>query len=79
MSELLATIFMNPVDVPNTVWSFFWIVPIVVLIAVVYKATKLDDVLSWRYVKECAALAGTILGFMFLIAVGLYFFVAIVT
>ena len=79
MSGMLATIFMNPVDVPSNVWSFLWIVPIVVLIAVVYKATKLDNVLSKRYVLECAALAGTILGFMLLIAVILYVFVAFVT
>lgn len=79
MSGTMATIFMNPVDVPNNVESFLWIVPIVVLIAVVYKATKFDDVMNKRFVLECATLAGTILGFMLLIAVVLYFFVALIT
>lgn len=66
--------FSVPMDIANSPASLLWIIPLVIFIAAVYKATKFDKI-NIKYIKETAILIGTILGFMLLIAVGLSFVV----
>ncbi len=70
---------MVPMEMTNNGWIFLWAVPLIIIIATVYKATKLDQVFNNRFVKESAVLSLTIMGFMALIAVVLYFFMLIIT
>lgn len=70
--------FTMPVHVPNDAWSFLYIIPLVVVISVVYKTTKLAD-LSWRVLaRESIVLSASILVFMFVVAACLYTFCALV-
>jgi hypothetical protein len=70
---------MVPMEMTNNGWIFLWAVPLIIIIATVYKATKLDRVFNNRFVKDSAVLSLTIMGFMALIAVVLYFFMLIIT
>lgn len=75
----VATIFLTPMKIENSSLALLWIIPLVIAISVVYKATKFDEVKSRRFVKECSILTATILMFMALIAVVLYVIVAVTT
>lgn len=75
----VATIFLNPMNIQNNALALLWIIPLVVAISVVYKATKVSDVGTLRFAKECCTLVATILMFMALIAVALYVIVAVTT
>lgn len=81
MPELfnIAASFTNPIEVSNGPAMFLWMVPIVFIIAFVYKAVKLPDMGTYRYLKASIILAFTILIFYALIAVGLYAIMRIVT
>lgn len=81
MADLVCMLagIMQPMDMENTGSIFLWAVPLIVCIATVYKATKFNEVTNFRFVKESLVLSGTILGFMLLIAIVLWVFVAIFT
>lgn len=81
MTDSIMTIagIMVPMEMPNNGWVFLWAIPLIVLISVVYKATKLNKVFNLRFVKDSAVLSLTIMGFMVLIAAAIYIFVSIVT
>lgn len=70
---------MVPMDMTNNGWIFLWAIPLIIIIATVYKATKIDKVLNFYFVKESAVLSLTIMGFMVLIAAVLYLFMLIIT
>lgn len=76
---ILGGIFMTPLDIPNNWTILLWSIPLIIIIATVYKATKLEKVTDLRFVKESAGLSVTIIGFMALIAVGLWIAMAILT
>jgi hypothetical protein len=75
--NLLAN-FTTPVHVPNNALSFLYIVPLVIVLAVVYKTTKLGQFSWWMLAKESAVLTASILVFMVIIAFALYTFCALV-
>lgn len=75
----VATIFLTPMKMQNNGFILLWIIPLVVAISVVYKATKVHEVKTLKFAKECSVLVATILTFMALIAIALYIIVAVTT
>lgn len=69
---------MVPMEMTNNGWIFLWAVPLIIIIATVYKATKIDSVFNLWFVKESALLSLTIMGFMVLIAIVLYLIMHII-
>ncbi len=59
--------------------SMLWLVPLVVSIAVVYKATKVHRIRPWPFAKESAVLFGSIVVFIVVAAIILYGVTWIVT
>ena len=70
---------MVPMEMTNNGWIFLWAIPLIIIIAAVYKATKLDRVFNFRFAKESAVLSLTIMGFMVLIAIVLFLLMFIIT
>jgi len=62
-SALLAS-FTTPMQVDTTPASMLWLVPLVVAIAVVYKATKVHKIKLQAFTKETALLIGSIFVFI---------------
>jgi hypothetical protein len=59
--------------------SMLWLLPLVVTISIVYKATKVARIQPWPFAKETAGLFGSILVFIVVAAVILYALAWIVT
>ncbi len=68
---LLAS-FGSPADVSTTPTSLLWALPLIAVIAVVYKATKLEQIQFKNFIKESVILFCSIAVFMLAAAVGLY-------
>ena len=62
-SALLAS-FTTPMQIDTTPASMLWLVPLVVAIAVVYKATKVHKIKPRAFAKETALLIGSIFVFI---------------
>ena len=71
ISTLLAS-FTTPIQIDTTAASMLWLVPLVVSIAVVYKATKVHTIKPRAFAKETALLIGSIFVFIVVAAVVLY-------
>ncbi len=56
--------FTVPLRIDTDPMSMFWLLPLVVSIAVVYKATKVDKIEAVSFAKETAVLIGSILVFI---------------
>lgn len=56
--------FTVPLRIDTDPMSMFWLFPLVVSIAVVYKATKVDKIEAASFAKESAVLVGSILVFI---------------
>jgi hypothetical protein len=72
MSCIAAMILANftvPETISVTDLSMFWLLPLVMAIAVVYKATKVREVRAINFIKESVVLFGSIVVFMFITAV----------
>ncbi|MBI9017796.1 MAG: hypothetical protein JEZ07_11115 [Phycisphaerae bacterium] len=70
--NLLAMIFTTPMDIPITAGSLFWALPICLVIAMVYKAVKLDDFDDTkRVIREISLLFVTLIAFLSIAAVAL--------
>ena len=72
MSCIAAMILANftvPETISVTDLSMFWLLPLVMAIAVVYKATKVREVKALNFIKESVVLFGSIVVFMFITAV----------
>lgn len=72
MSCIAAMILANftmPERIGVTGLSMFWLLPLALSIAVVYKATKVREVRAANFIKESALLFGSIVVFMFITAV----------
>lgn len=70
--------FTTPVQVANNAWSFVYIVPLVVVLSIVYKTTKITA-FSWKLLlKESVVLTASILVFMVIVAFSIYCFCALV-
>ena len=70
-SALLAS-FTTPMQIDTTAASMLWLVPLVVAIAVVYKATKVYKITLRGFTKETALLIGSIFVFIAVAAVVLH-------
>jgi hypothetical protein len=64
--------FSCPIYIPTTPQSLLWVVPLTASLAIVYKATKLPKITPVNFIKETAALIGSILVFLAVTAVILY-------
>lgn len=59
--------------------SMLWLVPLVVSIVVVYKATKVHKIRAYPFIRESAVLFGSILVFIVVAAMILYGIAWVVT
>jgi hypothetical protein len=67
MAALFGTIlagFTTPMRIDTNPASVLWLLPLVVVISVVYKATKVHRVRPVAFAKESAVLCGSILVFI---------------
>lgn len=71
--------FTNPMHIGTDPISILWLVPLVITISIVYKATKVASIRAWPFAKETAALVGSILVFIAVAAVILYALAWVVT
>ena len=70
-SALLAS-FTTPIQIDTTPASILWLLPLVVSIAVVYKATKVHEIKLRSFTRETALLIGSILVFITVAALVLH-------
>ncbi len=78
MATILGS-FTMPMRIGTDPASILWLLPLVVSIAVVYKATKVAHIRAWPFAKESAVLFGSIVVFIVVAAVILYGVTWIVT
>jgi len=71
--------FTTPMQIDTNPASMLWLLPLVVSISVVYKATKVYKVRPWPFARESAVLFGSIIVFIVVAAVILYGLTWIVT
>src|SRR5512146_3001212 len=71
--------FTTPMQIDTTPASMLWLLPLVVSIAVVYKATKVHQVRPWPFARESAVLFGSIVVFIVVAAIILYAITWVVT
>jgi len=71
--------FTTPMRIDTNPASMLWLLPLVVSISVVYKATKVYKVRFWPFTRESAVLFGSIIVFIVVAAVILYGLTWIVT
>jgi hypothetical protein len=71
--------FTTPMRIGTDPASMLWLVPLVVTISIVYKATKVGHVRPWPFTKETAALFGSIIVFIVVAAAILYGLAWVVT
>ena len=64
--------FLSPESISTTPISLLFALPLIAVIAIVYKATKIEQVKPWPFIKECVILFGSILVFIVVIGVVLY-------
>ncbi len=71
--------FTTPMRIDTNPASMLWLLPLVVSISVVYKATKVYKIHLWPFARESAVLFGSIIVFIVVAAVILYGITWIVT
>lgn len=79
MLTFVVATFTSPEMIGTDVNSFLWSLPLVAAIAVVWKALKVKEISPGNFIKETAVLAGTLLVFLIIVAIGLYAVTWIVT
>ena len=82
MMAFIATMlgsFTTPMRINTNPASILWLLPLVVSISVVYKATKVYKVRLWPFARESAVLFGSIVVFIVVAAIILYGITWIVT
>ncbi|MGD8500667.1 MAG: hypothetical protein PVJ86_08465 [Phycisphaerales bacterium] len=65
---LIMATFTTPEKIGVTPQSMLWLLPLVVAIAVVYKATKVPKIKAANFLKEVMVLSGSIIVFMIITA-----------
>jgi hypothetical protein len=71
--------FTTPEKIGVTPQSMLWLLPLVVAIAVVYKATKVPKIKAANFLKEVVVLSGSIIVFMIITAAALCAVVWLIT
>ncbi len=82
MMTLVATMlgsFTTPMRIDTNPASMLWLLPLVVSISVVYKATKVYKIRLWPFVRESTVLFGSIVVFIVVAAIILYAITWVVT
>ena len=64
--------FTAPIQISTTPASLLFALPLIAVIAITYKATKLNEIKLWNFISQCLVLFGSIVIFMILVAIGLY-------
>ena len=64
--------FTVPQEIGTNPQAFLWLLPLAAAIVVTYKATKLPTITAGNFIKETAALFGSIVVFMALSGLILY-------
>ena len=64
--------FRSPIEIGTTAAALLLALPLIAVIAVVYKATKLEKIKLFSFIKEALLLFGSIVVFMILIAIGIF-------
>jgi hypothetical protein len=72
LGAILLASFTTPMHIDTDPASMLWLLPLVVSIVVVYKATKVHKIRAYPFVKESAVLFGSILVFIIAAALILY-------
>ena len=78
-NALVMATFTVPEKITTDPQSLLWLLPLVAAIAIVYKATKLPEIKIVNFVKESVVLFGSIVVFMFVTALVLYFIAWLIT
>ena len=79
ITTLILANFTTPERISVTGLSMFWLLPLALSIAVVYKATKVREVRAVSFIKESVVLFASIVVFMLVTAVTLLGFAWLVT
>ena len=64
--------FTTPEDIGTNPQLILWLLPLAAAIAIGYKATKLPTITAGNFIKEIAALFGSIIVFVIITALALY-------
>lgn len=70
--------FTSPIQVGTTPLSLLWSLPLILVVAAVYKAVKLRDVGVVKFASEVAVLFASIAVFMLIAAVSLHIIVRLI-
>ena len=79
LGAILLASFTTPMHVDTDPISMLWLLPLVVSIVVVYKATKVHKIRAYPFIRESAVLFGSILVFIVAAALILYAVAWVVT
>ena len=79
INELILASFSEPEMIGVNPHSMLWLLPLVMAIAIVYKATKIPNIKMLNFIKEVIVLFGSIVIFMGLTAVMLFIFAWLLT
>jgi hypothetical protein len=71
--------FTTPQQIGTDPWLLLWLLPLAAAIAVVYKATKLPKITAGVFLKESAALFGSIIVFITITALALFVLAWLIT
>lgn len=71
--------FLSPERIGTNPQSILWLLPLVLSIAVVYKATKVPTIKASHFIKESVLLFGSIIVFMLVTALVLYALARLIT
>ena len=70
--HLILAAFTSPINITTTPISFFWMLPLIALIAIIYKTTKLKEIHPLNFIREIAFLFASIAVFIVVTALVLY-------
>jgi hypothetical protein len=79
IEQFILASFTSPVHIGTTPYSFLLALPLIAVVAVVYKATKMEKIELVPFVRESFLLFGSILIFMVLTAIGIFIFMKLTT
>ena len=70
--HLILAAFTSPINITTTPISFFWMLPLIASIAIIYKTTKLKEIHLLNFIKETVLLFTSIAVFIVVTAIVLY-------
>ena len=71
--------FSHPIELNTDPQLMLWVIPLIVLMAIVYKTVKIQKPSPANFAKEVVLLFGSIMAVLILISAGLWITVAIFT